>query len=183
MTIYQHIHSTDTFTWGEEHTVASFHKWIKGLFDHDKGYPVVFDADNKEFCSRQNVTFPNINVQQIDTQDLTGQFIGGKANKATLLFYIYFNHHLAQGGSRRLVRRGRDQISFALKMAGIMNKAGTDFVVEPIYIYDFSKSPPVKTNYALTVASGIQQRFTQDVDILQEEMMVSLTYVEQLYSS
>ena len=168
-----------TFPFGEEHAVASFHLWMKKLFDHEEGYPITFDKDNDELV-RSLVHFPSINIQQIDAQDLVTSFIGGKANKAKLLFYIYFVTHLQHGGSRRLLRRGRDQIMFALKMAGVQDAAG-QFVVDPIYLYNFSTTPPTKQpKGALSVESGIQQRFIQDGECLSQELMVSLCYIEQL---
>jgi hypothetical protein len=179
MTLYPIITSDTAFPYGEENTVASFHLWMKKLFDHAEGCPIFYDKDNDEFV-RTVATFPSINIQQIDTQDLTAQYIGGKANKAKLLFYIYFSHHLQQGGSRRLLRRGRDQIAFALKMAGVQKN--NEFVVDPIYIYDFSTNPPTKqTTGALSVDAGIQQRFIQNQEILQYEFMLSLSYIEQMW--
>ena len=166
--------------YGEENAVASFYKWLKDLFDHANGYPVYFDQDGDEFSNRSLTKFPHIKVQQIDTQDLTQTFIGGQANHTELLFYVYFNHSLKEKGSRRLLRRGRDQLSYALKMAGISKKGTDDLYVPPIYLWDFAQPTPVKTGTCLTVRGGIQQRFTQENEILTGELMVTLRYMEDL---
>ena len=178
-TLYPTISNNLIVPYGEENAVASFHLWITTIFGHDDGYPIYFDKDSAEFQNRELVKFPNINVQQIDTQDNVTGYIGGKSNKAGLLFYVYFNHHMQKGGTRRLLRRGRDQISYALKMAGNCDKSG-NFYVNPIYFYDLSTGTPQRLNAVITVGSGIQQRFIQDADLLQYEFMVPLSYLEQL---
>lgn len=180
MATYNQINSNTAFAYGEENSVASFHYWLINLFDHANGYPVFFDKDNDEFI-RTVTTFPSINVQQIDTIDVNNNFLGGRVNKAKLLFYVYFNHHLQQGGSRRLLRRGRDQLSFAFKMAGIKPTDSDEFVIDPIYMYDFSTNPPTRmATGALTIDPGIQQRFIQNGEVLQYEFMLSLSYIEHL---
>lgn len=178
-TLYPIIKRATAFPYGEENAVASLYKWVKDVFGHAEGYPVYFDKDNDEFSNRSLTKMPCIVVQQIDTQDLTKNFIGGKANQMGLLFYFYFNHSLKDGGTRRLLRRGRDQMSYALKMAGITDKDG-NFYVNPIFLYDFSTTPPTRLTGSLVVQGGIQQRFIQDGDILQYEMMVTFSYLERL---
>ena len=146
----------------------------------EPAYPVLFDKDGAEFDVRTLTKFPCITVQQIDTQDLTKNFIGGKNSYANLLFYVYFNHSLKHGGTRRLLRRGRDQISTALKLAGVCPKGFTEPVFPPIYLWDFSKTPPTKLEGCITLNPGIQQRFIQEDDTLQHELMITLSYVEKL---
>lgn len=164
--------------YGEENAVASFYKWMKDMFEPD--LPVYYDKDGSEFSVRNLAKFPSILVQQIDTQDLTTTFIGGKHNLTNLLFYIYFNHSLKNSGSRRLLRRGRDQISTALKLAGVC-PAGSDIpVYPPIYLWDFSKKPIARLSGCLTLKGGIQQRFIQEDDILQHELMCTFQYCEVL---
>ena len=181
MALFNKINASQTYPYGEENAVGSFYLWLTKLFKHPKGYSIFFDKDKQEFSNRQLETFPNLTVQEIDTLDLTETYIGGKANKASVLFYIYVNHHLKYKGTRQLLRRGRDQIMFALKMAGIIDPTTKDFYIDPIYFYDFSNpDSPTKLNTVLTVKPGIQQRFIQDGELLQFELMVTLTYMETL---
>jgi len=179
MTLYPVINSDMVLKHGEENAVASFYQWMSTMFKHSKGYEVLFDKDGLDFEHRKHTNFPCIVVQQLDTVDEASRFIGGKANMAKLMFYIYIHHHAKHGGTRRTLRRSRDQVSFALRYAGIQNQA-EEFVVDPIYIWDYSVTPATKTGGVLTVEKGIQQRFIQDGDLISYEFMVSLDYVEQL---
>lgn len=178
MATYDKVAIDQIFPYGEENAVASFYKWVKDLFGD--AYEIHQDKDGVEFSIRTLTKFPCIVVQQIDTQDLTTSFIGGKNNYTKLLFYIYFNHSLKNGGSRRLLRRGRDQISTALKLAGVCPPGSSTPVFPPIQMWNFNVKPIVKLNTCLMVDSGIQQRFIQEDDTLQQELMVTLKYLEVL---
>lgn len=180
MALYDKISRDTIFPYGEENAVASVHKWFQDLFKHGAGYEVTFDKDNAEFVNRTGVVFPSINIVQVDSQDMTRSNIGGGKNLMNLLFYVYFNHHLAVGGSRRLLRRGRDQISFALKTAGLIDKATNTPVVPPIYLWDFSKDPLVKLG-VISISAGVQQRFIQDGELLQYEFVIPMLYSEILH--
>lgn len=176
-TLFPTIDSDQILAYGEENAVGSVHLWFRNIFGHASGYQLYYDKDNAEFIKRKGITFPNINIVQVDGQDYTNVTFGGKKNRMNLLFYVYFNHHLSANGTRRLLRRGRDQISYALKTAGIMKD--NNFIVDPIYLYDFSKSPLEKIG-VISVSSGIQQRFTQDGELLQAELVVPMAYIEDL---
>lgn len=178
MAVYDKITKDMIFPYGEENAVASFYKWMQDVFGDT--YSVFFDKDGQEFSVRTLTKFPCIVVQQIDTQDLTTSFIGGKHNYTKLLFYVYFNHSLKNGGSRRLVRRGRDQISSALKLAGVCAPGQTTPMFPPMYLWNFSTKPIAQLGGCLTLDAGIQQRFVQEDDTLQQELMVTLKFLEVL---
>ncbi len=180
MAVYDKIYADLIFPYGEENAVASFYKWMNAVFGDT--YAVFFDHDGTEFTTKKLTKFPSITVQQIDTQDMVTSYIGGKNNHMQMLFYIYFNHSLKSGGTRRLLRRGRDQIMTALKLAGVQPKGATDIIFPPIELWDFSKSPIASLGGYMTVNSGVQQRFIQEDDVLQQELMVSLSYMERLYT-
>lgn len=179
MAIIERISRDLVLPYGEENSVGSVYKWFSDLFGHDNGYDVYFDKDNSEFVNRTSVTFPSINVVQIDTQDMSGGNIGNTKSLMPLLFYVYFSHHIAAGGSRRLVRRGRDHIMYALKMAGTVDRATNQLIVPPIYLYDFSKNPIEKMG-CISIGKDVQQRFIQDGELIQEELIVSMSYIENL---
>lgn len=179
MALFSKISRDLVVPYGEENSVGSVHRWFEMLFKHDNGYALYFDKDNVEFVNRTGVVFPSINVVQIDTQDLVQSTIGGRKNLMPLLFYVYFSHHIQAGGSRRLLRRGRDHLMFALKTAGVVDREAQEIITPPITLYDFSKSPIEKIG-TISVSGSIQQRFIQDGELLQQELIVPMSYVESL---
>lgn len=180
MSIYDKLPSSTVITYGEENGVASFYKWFKDRFDHPTGYPIFFDKDNQQFSARKLAVFPSIVINQMDMIDDLSPFIGNRHNMVNLLFYVYFNHHMEKGGTRRLLRRGRDQIAHMLRMAGVTNSSNT-LVVPPIQMYDFSTTPATSLSSCISVDKGMQQRFIQDEEFLSYEFIIRLKYPAILF--
>jgi len=166
--------------YGNENAVASFYKWLKDLFDHDKGYTVVLDKELTTPESRQQLPYPCLVVNQIDTTDSGKGYFGGDRDENVVLFYVYcmVNKTNQEFGTTRLLRRMKDQVVFAVKRAGQFCDAHGDVVIPPIVLYDFSKKPIVALESTLCLSNSVMQHFTEDVEILEYELMLNFTYKE-----
>ncbi len=166
--------------YGNENAVASFYKWLKDLFDHDKGYTVVLDKELTSPSTRQQLPFPCIVVNQIDTTDSGRGFFGGERDENVVLFYVYcmVNKTDPNFGTIRLLRRMKDQVVFAVKRAGQFDADHDDLVIPAIVMYDFSQSPIRELSSTLNLSNNIMQHFTEDAEILEYELMLNFAYKE-----
>jgi len=180
MPLFNTITRTTVFPFSSENAVASFYKWISDLFDHPQGYTVVFDRELDDPSARQQLPMPCIVVNQTDTTDPTRGFFQGERDKNSVLFYIYcmVSKTSANTGTPRLLRRMKDQVSFCLKKAGVVDESTGNLVVAPIIIYDFSKNPVADTDSTLSLKTGIMQHFSVEGEILEYELMANLEYIE-----
>lgn len=166
--------------YGNENAVASFYQWLQRLFDHDEGYTVVLDKELTSPDNRQQLPFPCIVINQIDTTDNSRGFFGGEKDQNTVLFYIYcmVNKNDREFGTIRLLRRMKDQVVFALKHAGRFNDLDGDISIAPIVMRDFSQTPPADLGVTLVPSPNLMQHFSEDTEILEYEVMVSCIYKE-----
>jgi hypothetical protein len=167
--------------YGNENAAASFYKWLKELFDHPDGYTVVLDKELTSPESRQELPFPCLIVNQIDTTDGGRGFMGGEKDQNNVLFYVYcmVNKQTPNFGTPRLLRRMKDQLVFAIKRAGVFCEERDDVYIPPIVLYDFSKKPPQELGATLRLNTGIMQHYTEDGEILEYELMLSFVYHEE----
>lgn len=163
--------------YSNENAAASFCRWIQNLFDHPEGYTVVLDQELRDPANRQLLPFPCLVVNQVDTSDPGRGFLGAGADQNSCLFYVYCMVHKNAAGSIRLLRRMKDQVVFALKRAGVFDDAAGDVVIPPIALLDFSTTPPGVLNSTLVMNNNIVQHFSDEDEIAQYELTVSLNYL------
>lgn len=179
MAIFNKIGRSMVLPYGNENAAASFYEWLRGLFDHAGGYTVVLDQELREPTNRQNLPFPCLAINQVDTSDPGQGFLGSNADQNSCLFYIHCLIHTGdpEVGSIRLLRRMKDQVVFALKRAGIFDEEAQDVVVPPIVLLDFRTVPPTQLNSTLTLNNNIVQHFVEEDEIVEFELLVSFRYM------
>jgi hypothetical protein len=168
--------------YGNENAVASFYKWLRDLFDHESGYTVVLDKELTSPETRQQLPYPCLVVNQIDTTDNGRGYFAGEMDENTVLFYVYcmVNKSNREFGTTRLLRRMKDQVVFAVKQAGRFSEQHNDVVIPPIALYNFGQKPPVDLDSTLVLSTNVMQHFSEDGEILEYELMLNFTYKEHL---
>lgn len=179
MAVFNRFRKDLILPYSNENAAASFYGWIRDLFDHPDGYSVVYDQELLTPSNRQNLPLPSIVVNQIDTSEPGRGFMGTEADQNSCLFYLYCL--VAKGderfGSIRLLRRMKDQLVFALKRAGMLDESSGDVIVPPMIMRNYAHKPPTELDSTLVLNGGIQQHLTEEGDILQYELLVSLRYM------
>ena len=167
--------------YGNENACASFYKWAKSLFEHVNGYSVVYDKELTSPANRQELPFPCIVINQVDTTDPSKGFVGSTNDQNACLFYVYcmVNKSNPEFGNFRSVRRMKDQFVFALKKAGVYDDEKADVIVPPIVLFNFATNPISELDSTLTLNSSIMQHVTEDNEVIEYELMFGLNYLEK----
>ena len=125
---------------GKENAVASIQKYFSDMLS----YKVYYDMNISDINPDER-EHPCVVIDQLDLYADSVSFMGDKEGRRERLMMLFrCISDGANGGSKPLSRRMRDQVIFILTKAGVMNKERTDFICNPIYIMDFTKGPTPK---------------------------------------